>query len=153
MMRTARAVMMTFAGLAALGASMLSAACRGGPDPSADAGVEASSEPASTSLGPNGVDAACSTALVTIDDVEATESPTGGPACLNDDDCVVRFAGDYCQCPKTPRPMARSRAEAFDESLVGITAECTCAILPCPPQPPPKVQCVLGQCVLASQSQ
>jgi hypothetical protein len=148
MMRTARAVVMT---LGALGSCSLSAAaCRGGPDTSADAGVEAASEPQSTGLGPSGADAACAAALVTIDDVEAKEGATGaGPACFTDEDCVVRFAGDYCACPSTPRPMSRSRAAAFDQGLAGITARCTCDIRPCPPPTAPNVECVLGACVLA----
>jgi hypothetical protein len=150
MMHTARAVVMTLGGFVALGScSLFAVACRGGPDTSADAGVEASSEPSSGDVRPSGADAACATALVTIDDVEATESARGGgPACLNDDDCVVRFAGDYCACPSTPRPIAKSRVAAFDERLAGITARCTCEIRPCLPPAPPKVQCVLGACVL-----
>src|SRR5690606_36392671 len=133
-----------FRALAALGPCALFAnACRGGPDTSADAGVEAAPEPSSTDLAPSGADASCATAIVTIDDVEAREAATGaGPACFGDEDCTVRFAGDYCACPTTPRPMSRSRVAAFDERLAGISARCTCDVRPCQPPALPRVECV-----------
>jgi hypothetical protein len=87
--------------------------------------------------------------MVTIDDNAASaNASSGGPGCAQDSECTVRFAGNYCACPDTARPILTSRAAGFDEGLNGIASKCTCAILPCEPPPRAKAGCRDGRCVL-----
>ncbi|MBX3198208.1 MAG: hypothetical protein KF894_08695 [Labilithrix sp.] len=154
MNRTARALVnVSFVWLVAGG--LLAVACKGGGTLGGDDGgfdgEAARQNPGSSILadGGEGSPAECARALVTIDDSAATENASsGGPGCTADDECTVRFAGDYCACPSTPRPLLTSRATAFDEGLNGIGQRCTCPIPPCEPPQPATAGCRAGRCVL-----
>lgn len=99
---------------------------------------------------PGGEAGACARADVTIPDDAASQQSSGGPAgCTNDEGCAVRYEGDYCACPSTPRPITATRAHTFDESLNGVGLACTCPIPPCAPLPPRRAVCVEGRCALA----
>ena len=98
---------------------------------------------------PGGEAGACARADVTIPDDAASQQSSGGPAgCTNDEGCAVRYEGDYCACPSTPRPITATRARACDESLNGVGLACTCPIPPCAPLPPRRAVCVEGRCAL-----
>ena len=153
MNRTARAlVTVSFVSLVAGG--LLTIACKGGGTLGGDDGgfdgEAARQNPGSSILADGGEGLPeCARAIVTIDDSAATENASsGGPGCKEDDECTVRFAGDYCACPSTPRPLLASRAAAFDESLNGNGQRCTCPIPPCEPPQPARAGCRDGRCVL-----
>ncbi len=140
--------------LALVAAGAASIACKGGADGFGDAGPDG--DILGLLVKGNTIDGgavpsdACAKAIVTVDDSLASDNgSSGGPGCTKDDECTVRMAGDYCGCPDTPRPMLTSRAAGFDESLNGITQQCTCRIAPCAPAPARKAACRDGRCVLA----
>ncbi|MCW5833453.1 MAG: hypothetical protein KIS78_13705 [Labilithrix sp.] len=151
MNRTARAlVTVSFASLVAGG--LVAVACKGGGPLDGDGGFdgEAARRSPGSSITTDGGGASgpeCATALVTIDD-DDTGDAGGGPGCSTDDECTVRFAGDYCACPQTPRPLLASRAAAFDEDVEGIGRRCTCPLPPCEPPPEATAGCRDGRCVL-----
>jgi hypothetical protein len=144
MNRRARAALLTPT-VALATSGLLTIACRGGGTVD---GVDASYDGETTrQTATNGE--ACEKAVIAIEDTAADTAATGGPACTSDNECTIRLAGDYCACPNTSRPMSKSRAAAFDESLKGVTKRCTCQISPCDPPAPASVACREGRCVLA----
>lgn len=144
MNRTARATLLAPI-VALVTSSLYMIACKGGGTvDAADASFDGEATRQTAASGE-----ACEKSLITIDDTAADTAATGGPACADDSECTVRLGGDYCACPSTPRPMSKSRAAAFDESLEGVTKKCTCEIAPCEPPPVASSVCREGRCVLA----
>ena len=136
--------------LLVLGAGgLLEIACRGGgPLDQLDGGFDGEATRQASGRAPANGDA-CAVETVTIEDNAATENASsGGPGCTSDDECTVRFAGDYCACPSTPRPMLTSRATSFDQGLSGIGQRCTCPLPPCVAPAPAKAGCRESRCVL-----
>lgn len=125
-------------------AGMLTLSCRGGGTLD---GLDGSFDGQAVHLSAKGD--LCEQAIVTIDDDGAGDAATSASGCAKDDDCTVRIAGDYCDCPSTPRPMLASRAADFDKSVDGLTKKCTCQIMPCAPLPPSRAVCRQGRCALA----
>ncbi|MBX3221088.1 MAG: hypothetical protein KF795_11260 [Labilithrix sp.] len=153
MNRTARAFLTVLLVPVAAG-GLVAIACRGGGPLGGDDGGfdgEAARQVPGTITTDGGAGSRdeCATAIVAIEDNAATDNASsGGPGCSKDDECTVRFAGDYCACPLTPRPLLVSRAAPFDESLNGIAQRCTCPIPSCEPPPNAKAACKDSRCVL-----
>ena len=144
MNRSTRALFFVPIAALATGAA-LSVACRGGGTlDGLDAGWNDGEAVRITARG-----VLCEKAMVTIDDTAADEAATDGPGCAKDDECTVRLEGDYCGCPSHPRPLLVQRAAELDDSLVGITKRCNCAITPCEPVRPSRAVCRERRCVLA----
>jgi len=112
MNRKARAAL-TMPLIVLVAGGLLEIACRGGgPLDQLDGGFDGEATRQASGRAPANGDA-CAVETVTIEDNAATENASsGGPGCTSDDECTVRFAGDYCACPSTPRPMLTSGSDA-----------------------------------------